>query len=288
MPRRPATVVASLARGETIASAQGVKIFVRSWSPERPPRAVIVACHGFNAHGGHFAWAAEQFLAAGLSVVAFDFRGRGRSAGERFHVENIAEYVSDLTSTIVLVRSRYPGLPLFLLGHSAGGVVAATCLLKDQAGIAGFICESIAFQLPALRVAIAAVKGLSRVVPRLRVLALKNEAFSRDPRVVEALNTDVMTMNERQPAITIAALVRANEYLRRHFARVTLPLLIVHGTADRVADWRGSQFLYDAAGAADKTLRLYDGHYHDLLNDLGKEQVVADMQQWIADRSGHF
>jgi acylglycerol lipase len=284
MAKRTAHVVASLARGETITSAQAVEVFVRSWTPERPSRAVLVVCHGFNAHGGHFAWAAEQFLSVGLTVVAFDFRGRGRSEGVRFYVEDIGEYVSDLTSTIALVRSRHPRLPLFLLGHSAGGVVAATWLLENQAKIAGFICESIAFQVPAPAVALAAIKGLSRLVPRLPVLTLRNEAFSRDPRVVEALNTDVLTAHERQPAITIAALVRAHERLRGRFASITLPLLITHGTADRVTDFRGSQFLYDAAGATDKTLRLYEGHYHDLLNDVGKEQVVADMQRWIVDR----
>jgi acylglycerol lipase len=283
MPQRTARVVASLARGETI-SAQSVKVFVRSWTPERPSRAVLVVCHGFNAHGGHFAWAAEQLLSAGLTVVAFDFRGRGRSEGERFYVEDIDAYVSDLTSTIALVRSRYPRLPLFLLGHSAGGVVAATYLLENQTGIAGFICESVAFQVPAPGVALAAIKGLSRFVPRFPVLTLRNEAFSRDPRAVEALNTDVLTAHERQPAITVATLVRANDRLRGQFAHITLPLLIMHGTADRVTDFRGSQFLYDAAGATDKTLRLYEGHYHDLLTDVGKEQVVADMQRWIVDR----
>ena len=277
-------MVASLARGETIISTQGVKVFVRSWTPEQPPRALLVVCHGFNAHGGHFAWAAEQFLSVGLTVVAFDFRGRGRSEGERFYVQDIDEYVSDLTRTIALVRSRYPRLPIFLLGHSAGGVVAATYLVERQAGIAGFICESVAFQVPAPAFALAVIKGLSRLVPRLPVLTLRNEAFSRDPRAVEALNADVLTARERQVAATVAALIRANERLRGQFSRLTLPLLIMHGTADRVTDLRGSRFLYDAAGATDKTLRLYEGHYHDLLNDVGKEQVVADMQQWIGDR----
>jgi acylglycerol lipase len=284
MPKRTANVVASLARGETITSTQGVEVFVRSWPPERPPRAVLVACHGFNAHGGHFAWAAEQFLSAGLAVVAFDFRGRGRSEGVRFYVEDIEDYVDDLASTIALVRARYPRLPLFLLGHSAGAVVAATYLLENQAGIAGFICESIAFQVPAPGFALAAIKRLSRFVPRLPVLTLKNEAFSRNPRAVAALNTDVLTAHERQPAITVAALVRANERLRGQFASITLPLLLMHGTADRLTVFRGSQLLYNAAGATDKTLRLYEGHYHDLLNDVGKEQVVADMQRWIVDR----
>jgi len=284
MQKPTAGLVASLAHGELVAGAQGTKVFLRSWIPEQRPRAVLVVCHGFNAHGGHFAWAAEQFLSAGLIVVALDLRGRGRSEGARFYVEDFDEYVADLASAIDLARPRYPQLPLFLLAHSAGAVVAATYLLERQAGMAGFICESIALQLPAPGFALAAIKGLSRLVPRLPVLTLANDAFSRDPRAVEALNADVLTAHERQPASAVAALIRANEHLRRQCASLTLPLLIVHGTADRVTAFGGSQLLYDAAGAMDKTLRLYEGHYHDLLNDVGKEHVVADMQCWIVDR----
>jgi len=259
-------------------------VFLRSWTPERSPRAVLVACHGFHAHGGHFAWAAEQFLSGGLTVVALDLRGRGRSEGERFYVEDIGQYVGDLASTIAVVRSRYPRIPVFLLGHGAGAVVTATYLLDKQAEIAGFICESIAFQLPAPGFALAAIKALSRLVPGLPVLRVRHEAFSREPRVVEALNTDALTAHERQPARTVAALVRANERLREQFPLIVLPLLMVHGTADKAAAFPGSQFLYHAAGSTDKTLKLYAGHYHDLLGDVGREEVVADMLRWIVDR----
>lgn len=98
------------------------------------------------------------------------------------------------------------------------------------------------------------------------------------------MNADVLTARERQPAGTVAALVRANERLRSRCASLTLPLLIVHGTADRVALVSGSQFLYVTAGATDRTLKLYEGHYHDLLNDIGRGHVAADLQSWIAGR----
>jgi acylglycerol lipase len=272
------------AREEMIDSAKGIKIFVRSWVPESTPKAVIVLCHGVNAHGGQYLWTAEQFVAAGLAVCALDLRGRGRSEGERFYVEDIADYVSDVANTIALAKSRNPGLPVYLLGHSAGGVVSATYVLDNQAQLAGFICESFAFQVPAPGFALAAIKGISHIAPRLPVLKLKNEDFSRDPKAVEALNNDPLTAHEVQPALTVAALVRADERLHDDFPSIKLPLLIMHGTADKATVCRGSQFFYDTAGSKDKTLKLYEGHYHDLLNDIGKEQAMADIQRWITER----
>ncbi len=266
---------------EKIDSANGIQIFVRSWRPAGTPRAVLVICHGVNSHGGQYLWAGAQFAAAGLAVFALDLRGRGRSDGERFYVENVADYVSDVANTIVLAKSRHPGLPVFLLGHSAGGVVSATYVLDNQAELAGFICESFAFQVPAPGFALAAIKGLSHIAPRLPVLKLKNEDFSRDPKVVEALNSDPLTAHEVQPAITVAALVRADERLRKSFPEITLPVLIMHGTEDRATVCHGSEFFYETVGSEDKTLKLYEGHYHDLLADIDKEMVMADITKWL-------
>jgi acylglycerol lipase len=266
---------------ETFDSAGGLKIFFRVWRPSTTPRAVVVICHGVNSHGGQYVWAAEQLVAAGCAVYALDLRGRGKSEGERFYVENVADYVSDVAGTIGIAKSRDPGRPIFLLGHSAGGVVSSVYTLEHQAELTGFICESFAFQVPAPGFALSAIKALSHIAPRLPVLKLKNEDFSRDPAAVEALNNDPLIAHEVQPAITVAALVRADERLREEFPRITLPILIMHGTDDRATVCHGSQFFYDTAGSADKTLKLYEGHYHDLLNDVGKEGVIADITAWI-------
>jgi alpha-beta hydrolase superfamily lysophospholipase len=183
-----------------------------------------------------------------------------------------------------LAKSREPGLPIFLLGHSAGGVVSSIYTLEHQAELAGFICESFAFQVAAPDFALAVVKGLSHIAPHAHVLRLKNEEFSRDPTVVEAMNADPLIANEVQPTKTVAELVRADERLKQEFPLITLPVLILHGTADKVTNPKGSQLFYDTAGSTDKTLKLYDGHVHDLLSDYGKEQVMADITAWIAAR----
>jgi alpha-beta hydrolase superfamily lysophospholipase len=271
----------ALALEETFESSGGIKIFLRSWQPAVQPRAVVVICHGVNSHGGQYGWAAGQLTGAGFAVYALDLRGRGKSQGERFYVEHVADYVSDVAGTVRIAKSRHPGLPVFLLGHSAGGVVSSVYTLENQSDLTGFICESFAFQVPAPGFALAAIKGVSHLAPRLPVLKLKNEDFSRDAKAVEALNNDPLTANEVQPAITVAALVRADERLREEFPLITLPLLVMHGTDDRATVCHGSQFFYETAGSKDKTLKLYEGHYHDLLNDTGKEGVMADITAWI-------
>ena len=130
---------------------------------------------------------------------------------------------------------------------------------------------------PAPDFALAVVKGISHLAPHAHVLKLHNEDFSRDPKALKAKNEDPLIANEVQPTATIAALVRADERLKSEFPLIKLPVFILHGTADKVTKPSGSQEFYDKAGSKDKTLKLYEGHYHDLLNDIGKEQVMADI-----------
>jgi len=272
-----------IAGEETLESA-GLQIFFRSWRPSLAPRAAIVIVPGFNSHSAYYAWTAQELVADRLAVYALDLRGRGKSDGERFYVETFNDYVSDVSRCVALVKSREPGVPLYLLGHSAGGVVACLFALDHQAVLAGLVCESFAHQLPAPDFALAVFKGLSHLAPHAHILRLKNEDFSRDPQAVAAMNADPLIAHETQPTRTLAAMVRADERLKEEFPRVTLPVLILHGSADKATRPSGSQLFYDTAGSKDKTLKLYEGHVHDLLNDLGKEAVMADIKVWIDAR----
>ena len=266
---------------ETVDGKDGNQIFFRCWRPDGPPSALVVICHGVNSHSGQYDWTARQLVENGFVVYALDLRGRGKSSGERFFVGDVEDYVGDLATMIELAKTREPGLPVFLLGHSAGGVVSCVYTLEHQEQIDGLICESFAFRVPAPGVVLSVIKGLSHVAPHLRVLKLHNEDFSRDPEAVRALNADPLIAGEVQPAGTVAALVRADERLEKEFGRITLPVLIMHGTVDKATVPAGSEFFYQHAGSPDKTLRLYEGHYHDLFNDYGKEEVLLETTQWI-------
>jgi len=270
---------------ETLEGVGGLEIFTRSWHPAGKARAVMVIVPGFNAHSGQYQWVAEQLLAHGLAVYAIDLRGRGRSTGERFYVEKISDYVDDVAMLVKLAKSREPGLPLFLLGHSAGGVVACSYAIEHQAELAGLVSESFAYRVPAPDFALAVLKGLSHIAPHAHSVKLKNADFSRDPQVVAAMNADPLIANESQPFQTMAALVHADERLKTDFQKLTLPLLILHGTADKATKPSGSEEFFAAARSTDKTLKLYDGAFHDLLNDLDKTVVLADIQHWVDART---
>src|SRR5580765_6099121 len=275
---------ARAAHEEKIKSADGLNLFVRSWHPDRPARGVVALVPGFNSHSGYYSWAASQFTADGLAAYAVDLRGRGQSDGERFYVEKFVDYVSDVATVVKLAKSREPGVPLFLLGHSAGGVVACLYTLDHPGELAGLICESFAHEIPAPDFALAVFKGLSHVAPHAHILHLKNEIFSRDPKVVEAMNADPLIAHETQPTQTLAEMVRADERLKKEFPHITLPVLILHGTADKATKPSGSQLFFNTAGSKDKTLKLYDAGYHDLLNDVDKDVVVLDITRWIDAR----
>ena len=278
------TQMGRTARERTFQTADGLRIFFRTWQPEREARAVVAIVPGFNSHSDYYAWAAEQFTTAGFAVFAVDLRGRGKSDGERFYVKAFSDYVDDVAGLVNAAKSEHPTRPLFLMGHSAGGVVACLYALDHQRDLAGLVCESFAFQVPAPDFALAVFKGLSHIAPHAHVLHLKNEDFSRDPETVARMNADPLIAHETQPTQTLAEMVRADERLKQSFARIMLPVLILHGTADKATKPAGSQFFYETTGSSDKTLKLYDGYFHDPLNDVGKAAVMTDITAWITAR----
>ena len=269
---------------QTFEGVGGLNIFMRSWNPEGEPRAVIVLVHGFNAHSGYMIWPAEQFVANGFAAYALDLRGRGRSEGERFYVEQFSDYLGDVDKLVEIARAENPGVPVYVLGHSAGGVIASSYVFEHQDKIAGLICESFALDVGLPDAAALLIKGISHIAPHLHLYTLKNEIFSRDPKAVEAMNNDPLIANEKQPAETAAELIKAAERLRENMPRFTVPMFIIHGTDDKATRYQGSQYFYDNSGSKDKTLKLYEGHYHDLLADLGKEEVMADILAWVNER----
>ena len=163
-------------------------------------------------------------------------------------------------------------------------MTSVTYALDHQDRLDGLICEDFAFRVFAPNFALKLLEGASHIVPHAHVLTLKMEDFSRDSEWVAQLNADPLVRDEVQPVQTVAALARAAERLEREFARITLPLLILHGTADKVTRPDGSEQFHREAGSSDKTLKLYQGHFHDPLNDLGREQVMDDIANWITAR----
>jgi acylglycerol lipase len=268
----------------SFAGVGGLNIYTRSWQPEGNPRAAIILIHGFNAHSGYMEYPAEQFASNGFAVYALDLRGRGRSEGERFYVEKFTDYLDDVNTLVQGARSDNPGLPIYVLGHSAGGVIATSYVYEHQTEIAGLICESFAYDVGLPNAVALILKGISHLTPHLHVFSLNNADFSRDPAAVERMNNDPLITKESQPAETAAVMLTAADALTGHFPQFKVPVLIIHGTEDKATRPAGSEKFFELAGSTDKTLKLYDGHYHDLLNDVDKEIVMTDILDWVSAR----
>ncbi len=265
----------------TFENKSGFKIFTRIWLPDGDVDGVIIIAHGLNSHSGYYQWVAEQFTSNNYAVYAFDQQGRGQSEGERFYTDNIYDTVADVDHTVEMATKAHSNLPVFLLGHSAGGVLACLYALEHQDKLRGLICESFAFKVPAPDFALAILKGVSHIAPHFHTIKLKNEDFSRNPEVVAIMNNDPLIKDESQPSKTMEQLVIADERLEKEFSKISLPVFILHGTHDKATKPGGSQFFYDNTGSIDKSLKFYEGHYHDLLNDLDKEIVMNDIIEWV-------
>lgn len=271
-------------KNSSFAGVGGLKIATKSWETKGPARAIMILIHGFNAHSAYMEWPGEQFAAHGLASYALDLRGRGNSEGERFYVEELSDYLTDVNSLVDIARSEHPGLPVYVLGHSAGGVIASSYVYEHQDEIAGLVCESFAFDVGLPHLVQLALEGIGKLLPHVHVFSLNNADFSRDPAHVERMNNDPLIHKESQPAETARVLLVAAEALKEHMPTFNVPVFIIHGTEDKATRPAGSQYFYDNAGSADKTLKLYEGHYHDLLADFGKEDVLADIQAWLDER----
>jgi alpha-beta hydrolase superfamily lysophospholipase len=268
----------------TFEGVGGLKIAASSWRPEGAVRGIAVLIHGFNSHSGYMAWPAEQFEKNGFAAYALDLRGRGKSEGERFYVDKFSDWLGDVDKLAAMARSENPGVPMYVLGHSVGGVIASSYVFEHQAEIAGLICESFAFDVGLPHLVQLALEGSSYLVPHLPLYSLKNEIFSRDPKVVAQMNSDPLIANEKQPAETASEVLKAAARLKENMQHFNVPVFIIHGTDDKATRPEGSQYFYNNVGSADKTLKFYEGGYHDLLNDIDKETVMADILAWVNER----
>jgi len=231
---------------------------------------------------------AEELTRHGYAVYAIDLRGHGRSEGQRILIRRFDDHLDDVEQFLGEVRARHSGRPLFLLGHSMGGAIAARLAIRRRPEIRGLILSA-----PPVRVAghlfpllrhLAGVVSL--VFPWLRLVRVGTSRLSRDPAVIADFRADPLVYNGKFPVCTGAEILRAARELHHELDALDVPVLILHGTGDWITDPRGSRELYEQARSADKTLKLYDGLYHDLFHEPEWRQVTADVVAWLAERAG--
>lgn len=267
------------------AASGGAVLFEQSWRPASGPvRAVLVVHHGLKSHGAHYAELAARLVARGVAVYAYDMRGHGRSPGRRAALDDLGLLAADLDRFLARVRRAEPGAPLFLAGHSVGGAVVALYTVEHRPRLAGLVLLAPALRVDQPPIAAAAAGIAGALTPDLPAVDVPNEWFSRSPAVRREMASDPLIYQPAGPARTARALTRALARIWPRVEEIDVPLLGLHGTADRATSPRGTAELVRRARGRDRTLLLYRGLYHDLVREPERDQVMDDIERWIMRR----
>jgi acylglycerol lipase len=268
----------------------GVQLYFQGWQPEIPAEAVVCLVHGLGEHSGRYAHVAAALNAAGYALLGFDLRGHGKSGGPRGHTPTYETLMDDIGRLLAETARRYPGRPQFLYGHSLGGNLVlnyalrrcAGQALRRKPGLSGVIATS-----PAIRTAtpppgsqITLAKIMNQIRPAMQMAnGLALDGLARDPEVIRAYTNDPLVHNKISVRLALETL-QAGEWALAHAAEFPLPLLLAHGSADKLTSVTASaEFAKKVPG--DCTFKLWDGFYHETHNEPEKAEVLSFMIDWL-------
>ncbi|MGH4010041.1 MAG: lysophospholipase [Pseudonocardiaceae bacterium] len=263
--------------------APGRSAYWQAWLPSTRVRAVIVIVHGLGEHSGRYAHVGNRLAASGFAAYAADYRGHGRSDGRRANIERMALIVADLSCFVRFAAERHPRLPVFMVGHSVGGLISLQYATEP-----GTLLDGLVLSAPAVQVMVGSALArrlagtLSALVPDLRVATLDaDHKISRDPEVIRAYREDPLVYRGRIKARTGAEILMTMEGLPPRLPGLSVPLLILHGTGDLICDPTGSTMVHDRVSSPDKTVRHYRDLYHEVFNEPERDEVLTDLLHWL-------
>jgi alpha-beta hydrolase superfamily lysophospholipase len=258
-------------------------IYYQAWLPEGEAKAVLLVVHGLGEHSGRYKNVVDHFVPLEYAVYGLDHIGHGKSEGKREIVARFEDFTDTLTIFYKLVTGWQPGKPVFLLGHSMGGLIATCYLLDHQADFKGAVISA-----PAIKIAesitpttITLSKILSKLAPGMGMLALDASNICHDPQVVSAYVNDPLVFHAKTPARLAAEMLRGMLRVDAEVSKISLPFIVVQGSEDKLVDPRGAQMLYDRASSTDKTIKVYEGLYHEVFNEPERARVLADVETWL-------
>jgi alpha-beta hydrolase superfamily lysophospholipase len=264
-------------------SSDGLALYARSWVPEGKPRAAIALVHGLGEHVGRYAHVAAALTGQGYALLGFDLRGHGKSGGPRGHTTSYDALMDDIAAFLVQVDGRLPGLPRFLYGHSLGGNLVLNYALRRKPDLRGVIATGpwlkLAFDPPAIQVTLG--KLMNGILPAFtQANGLDRKALSHDPAVVAAYENDPL-VHDRITARLFVETYRSGLWALEHAAEFPLPLLLMHGAADRLDSAEASREFAEKAGEK-VTLKIWDGMFHEIHNEPAKAEVFKVILDWLA------
>ncbi|MGQ3058693.1 MAG: lysophospholipase [Nevskia sp.] len=268
-------------------SVNKIRIHFQTWAPSGAPKATVVIAHGLGEHGGRYREVATQLVGLGCVVHAIDHRGHGKSGGARTLIDKFSNAVADLDTLIDRARRLQPAVPLFLLGHSMGGALSLSYAIKHGSKLEGLILSGPAVALdgaPPLLGVIA--KTLASFAPKLGMFQVDPSLVSRDPDEVAKYAGDPLNAHGKVPVRTLAEIVRFVEIVPAMLPVISVPTLLLHGSDDKLAGVAGSRMVFERISSPDKTLKVYDGLYHEIFNELpaDRARVFKDLTDWLQPR----
>ena len=269
----------------------GVRIVYDVWTPDTPPlappaRGVVVLAHGYGEHAARYDYVAQRFGAAGLITYALDHRGHGRAGGKRVRVRHMSEFVADFRSLVAIATAEHPGLPRIVLGHSMGGgiVLAYAAQYPGEYDLMVLSGPAIAAHTGVSKSKALFGKLVGSVLPDLPIEQIDPDAVSRDPAVVADYKADPLVYRGKIPAGIGKALLVVGETMPELAAKITVPLLVVHGGEDRLVSATGSERLVACVASGDVELKIYPQLYHEVFNEPERDRVLDDVTDWIVAR----
>ena len=270
----------------TFKSMRDLKIYHQAWLSEGEVKAILMIVHGVGEYSGRYTNVVNRFVPLGYAVYGLDHIGHGKSEGEREMVNRFEDFTEPLTTYYQKIIEQHPGIPVFIYGHSMGALITSFYLLDHQEKFIGAIISAPPVVVPAniTPFTITLGKILSTIAPKMGLIGLDTNYLSHDKRVVETYNTDPMVFHGKMPARLSAEMLRAMTRVSDEAARITLPLFILHGSGDQIVDLAGAKMLYEKANSTDKTLKIYEGLYHEVHNELDRDLMFSDLEQWLSAR----
>lgn len=266
---------------------QNLGLYYQSWLPIGHPKAVLLVVHGLAEHSGRYSNLVNHFVPKGYAIYGHDQRGHGKSEGLRGYIDKFSDYLDDLKVFVDMIRSEPGNTQVFLVGHSVGGTIATAYAVKHQSELAGLILSAPTLKVGSSvsRLNIIMARVLSALLPKIGIAVIDASAISRDKAVVEAYVSDPLVYRGKIRARLGSELVNVMEKkLPSQMPELHLPVLIMHATADRLSNPEGSRMLYELVSSKDKTLKHYEGLYHEIFNEPEHRQVLAYLETWLAAR----
>ena len=262
------------------------KIYYQAHLPKTDIKASIIIVHGLGEHSGRYDNVVNHLLPQGYAIYGFDLLGHGKSEGHREFVQQYEDFPETLTIYKNKVKSWQPGKPLFLLGHSMGGLIATEYLIDHSREFTGAIISAPLIAVPGniSQFTIFSGKILSAIAPKIGITALDPTAISKDPEVVEDYINDPLVFQGKTTARLSVELLKAIMRVNDEVSKIDAPFIVLQGSDDLLVNPDGARMLYEGAKSQDKTLKFYDGLYHEVFNEPERDRVLADIIHWLNAR----